>query len=201
MEHLTRQSKLELYTALSLRKKAEEASLVFTKADKGNSVVAISNTQYISKTLDFLKDEQIQEIPSDPTLIYQKLTKSVIKDTTFFTEFEKRRLVIMNPQAPKLYSLIKLHKENYPIRPVVSFVSAPSTKLSKTLINIILQFCKFRPKYSIKNSYELVKNIKHLTIPRNAKLISFDVKNLFPSVPPNEVLNLVEELLIKNKVY
>ena len=39
----------------------------------------------------------------------------------------------MNPQPPKLYSLIKLHKIDRPIRPVVSFTTAPSVKLSKKL--------------------------------------------------------------------
>lgn len=103
----------------------------------------------------------------------------------------------MNPQAPKLYSLIKLHKDNHPIRPVVSFVTAPSFKLSKTLINIIKMHCKFKSTHSIKNSVDLISRIKDIHLPDKAILLSFDVKNLFPSIPPADVMDIVEDLLNK----
>ena len=104
----------------------------------------------------------------------------------------------MNPQSPKLYSLVKLHKEVNPIRPVVSSITAPSYKLSKKLINIIQFNTNFKPKFSIKNSSELINNIKDVRIPDRAILLSFDIKNLFPSVPPTEVITLTNNLLLKN---
>ena len=134
----------------------------------------------------------------DPTPTFQKLIREVIKDLSIFHENEKYKLTVMNPQTPKMYSLLKLHKNNMPIRPVVSYITAPSVKLSNKLIEIITKYCNFKSKFSIKNSFELVENIKNINIPNNAKLISFDVQNLFPSIPPNETLILVEELLTKN---
>ena len=92
-----------------------------------------------------------------------------------------------------------MHKEGDPIRPVVSFVTAPSYKLSKRLITLLQIYTKFQPKYSIKNSIELVNNIKDINIPNNAILLSFDVKNLFPSVPPTQVIGLTRNLLVKNR--
>ena len=66
----------------------------------------------------------------------------------------------MNLQPPKRYSLIKLHKNNEPVRPVVSFVTAPSVRLSKRLIPLILSNTYFTPKFTIKNSAQLIDNIK-----------------------------------------
>ena len=82
----------------------------------------------------------------------------------------------MNLQTPKLYSLFKIHKINHPIRPVVSFTTAPSYKLSKCLINIIVFNTKFKSKFGIKNSLELINNINDMHIPNNAILLSLDVK-------------------------
>ena len=48
------------------------------------------------------------------------------------------------------------HKDNHPIRPVVSYVTAPSVKLSKRLIKIIQTQCKFQSTHSIKNSLDLI---------------------------------------------
>ena len=98
-------------------------------------------------------------------------------------------------KPPKLYSLIKLHKNGYPIRPVVSFFTAPSYIFSKKLIYIITENTNFLAKYSVKNSTELINKIKNINLADNAKLISFDVTNLFPSVPIIDTLVLLEKLL------
>ena len=71
----------------------------------------------------------------------------------------------MNSQPPKLYSLIKLHKNNFPIRPVVSFVTAPAYKLSRKLIQIISHHTNFTSYFSVKNSQVLIKIIKDINIP------------------------------------
>ncbi|KAL3283487.1 hypothetical protein HHI36_006627 [Cryptolaemus montrouzieri] len=94
---------------------------------------------------------------------------------------------------------MKLHKPNYPIRPV-SYVTAPSFKLSKFLNELLLKHSNFKSKFSVKNSYELIANIKDTCIPPNSKLISFDVENLFPNIPPKDTYYLVEELIEKNHV-
>lgn len=77
----------------------------------------------------------------------------------------------MNPQSPKLYGLIKLHKINTPIRPIGSYV--------KQLISSILEHTKFKFNFSITNSKDLISKIANLGIPLNSKLISFDVTNLY----------------------
>lgn len=183
----------------SIKNKSVENNIVFTRADKGKTVIALNKENYISKTTEFLNPNQYQIIKSDPTEIFQKQIKNIILDSTIFDSKEKFSLTLMNPQAPKLYSLIKLHKENTPIRPVVSFTTAPSVKISNKMIDIISTHCKFTAKYSIKNSYELVQNIKDLNIPNNAILLSFDVKNLFPSIPPIEVIDIIDNKLTENR--
>ena len=81
----------------------------------------------------------------------------------------------MNPQPSKLYSIVKLHKEENPIRSVVSCVTAPSYKLSKKLIQF---YTIFKAKFSIKNSSELIHNIEDLHIPDIDILLSFGIKKL-----------------------
>ena len=138
----------------------------------------------------------------DPTENYQKILKNTIQNCkSLFTDRDLIKLINMNPQPPKLYSLIKLHKIDHPIRPVVSFVSAPSYNLSKKLIDIILEHTNFSAKFQIKNSYDLVNKIENIKLTENSKLISFDVTNLFPSVPIKETIILVEKLLTLNHVH
>lgn len=68
------------------------------------------------------------------------------------------------------------------------------------LIDIISKFCSFKPHFSIKNSTELINKIQDINLPSNSKFISFDVTNLFPSIPPTETITLVDNLLTHNRV-
>lgn len=181
--------------------KIKTKDVVFTKADKGNTVIAITKNDYIQKTVDFLDPNKYSILRNDPTKCFQKIIKTLIHNCkSLFIEKDSYKLTLMNPQAPKLYSLVKLHKTGNPIRPVVSFFSAPSYKLSKKLIDIILNHTNFSASFSIKNSYELVNKIKNINLPQNSKFISFDVTNLFPSIPIVDTIKLVNKLLIKNNV-
>ena len=106
----------------------------------------------------------------------------------------------MNNHAPRLYGLMKLHKPNVPIRPVVSFVQSPSYKLAKFTKKIFCNVSKFIPKFGLKNSLQLIDKIKEIPVPHKAKLVSFDVKSLFTSIPRKKCLVSVESRLDRSKV-
>lgn len=51
---------------------------------------------------------------------------------------------------------------------------------------------KFKPKITIKISCDLIEHIKNIILPENAKLVSVDVQILFPSISPQEIVQLVD---------
>lgn len=95
-----------------------------------------------------------------------------------------------------MYGLLKLHKKDAPIRPVCSYINAPCKKLSSALIPIIKKYTAFKPQFSIKNSYELVNKIKHVKLEPTYLIASFDVVNLFPSIPGKDVEDIIKDLLL-----
>ena len=131
---------------------------------------------------------------SDPTHKFQKQIKNAITESFLIASHTKPKLIIKKTHTPQLYSLIKIHKPDAPIRPVVSFYTAPSYNLSKHLIKLLNYHAKFNFSFSIKNSFQLVEKIQNIQLPTNAKLASFDIKNLFPSVPPYETLKIIKNI-------
>mgnify|MGYP000921756173 CR=1 FL=1 len=95
----------------------------------------------------------------------------------------RKAVLEFNPQAPCLYGLPKVHKDGTPMRPVVSFVSAPSYKLAKYLDKWFKHLVDFRPPFSIKNSIELSQLLIQTSPPPGSILISFEVVWLYPHVP------------------
>ena len=68
----------------------------------------------------------------------------------------KKYLKMIDPKAPRLRGLPKIHKDNMPVRPLVNFTSAPSYKIAKKIDKILRQYIVFNKNYSLKNSLELV---------------------------------------------
>jgi hypothetical protein len=58
----------------------------------------------------------ISEITKEPTEKYQKkIREQINKSDTILPKTEKWKFASLNPEAPTLKALIKLHKENKPI--------------------------------------------------------------------------------------
>lgn len=185
----------------SLRSKLFDLDLVVTKADKGNCTVILTRDIYLQKVNDFLFSDDFSLLTSNPTPTFSiKVNKTLKSCSNTISVFNSnyRYLIHMNPCTPRLYGLPKIHKPNIPIRPVVSFIDSPVSKLSSWLCNILPSLTSFENPRSIKNSKMLTDKIKDLVVPDTAILISFDVKNLFPSVPPTDCLSLVNERLLQN---
>lgn len=80
----------EFKTALSIKNKCLENKVVLTRADKGNSIVALEREDYIAKSNEFLKT--YEKLKKDPTLSFQTEIKSALEATkTLFSNFDKKK--------------------------------------------------------------------------------------------------------------
>ena len=84
--------------------------------------------------------------------------------------------------TPLFYGTIKTHKENLPIRPIVSFIDSPTYQTAKLLSKILTPISDRAPQ-KLKNSYKAKEQLSNVRVPATNVLISFDVKSLFTSIP------------------
>ncbi|XP_071455076.1 uncharacterized protein [Hetaerina americana] len=190
----------ELTSIKSLKKFTKDNNLIIEKADKGNAVVVMSKEDYIEKCNNFISSNQIVKLRSDPTIKFQKVVLKAIKSSpNIFKHNEIYKVTVMNPKAPRFFGLPKIHKTDTPIRPVVSSVTAPSRKLAAYLNSLFRDCTEFQPKYGVKNSSDLCEKLSNKTPPPpHHTLVSFDVSNLFTSIPVSRAVDVAEEVL-KNK--
>ena len=104
-------------------------------------------------------------------------------------------------KAPCLNGLPKIHKDDMPIRPVVDHTSAPSYRLAAKLERVIKAGIVWEENYSLKNTYDFINNSKDLKLSSSHKLASLDVVNMYTNIPVEETIKIVEEYLIRSKVY
>jgi hypothetical protein len=59
----------------------------------------------------------------------------------------------LNPIPPSIKGLIKVHKPDSPIRPVINWKNTPAYKLAKLVSEIIKKYIPFPDTFNIKIPY------------------------------------------------
>ena len=96
----------------------------------------------------------------------------------------------------QLYGMLKAHKpaNNYPMRPVVSTIGTPFYGSSKFLVDLI-QPTLNKNEIRVKNSTCFVEEAKTWSISPDEVQVSYNVVNLYPSVPIKKAISAMIELI------
>lgn len=136
-----------------------------------------------------------QRLKRDPTSTLQRKNNDLVEElfkNLVISSTEKNRLKTDAATSPRIYGLPKIHKEGYPLRPICSSVNAPSSQLCKYITNILKKITANSP-YNVRDSVQFRDKIKNLTIKDDERLCSFDVVSLFPSIPVDLALKIIED--------
>lgn len=110
---------------------------------------------------------------------------------------DKCNIINMNPKAPKLKALPKIHKDAIPIRPIVNYRSAPAYMLSKCLHNLLKNNIKLKDNRSLENSWQLVDIINNYNLGKDSSMLSLDIVNMYTNMPLDETIEIVKENLLQ----
>jgi hypothetical protein len=104
----------ERQTLYKIKNKLRSNKAIITKADKGNTIVITYQQEYHNKIKDFIIDNNLITI-NDPTKNFQKKIKKVLNECQIVThKNEKWKYVNLNPSAPSIRGMIKIHKTGAP---------------------------------------------------------------------------------------
>lgn len=101
-------------------------------------------------------------LKKDPTETLQNKVNILVREWSkkkWITDHTKRWLCSYNSVPAKAYGLPKIHKNNNPLRLIVSFIDSPTYSLAK-FINSALSNCPL-PASNVKDSFQLVNRINN----------------------------------------
>uniref|UniRef100_A0A5S6QDA5 Reverse transcriptase domain-containing protein n=1 Tax=Trichuris muris TaxID=70415 RepID=A0A5S6QDA5_TRIMR len=172
----------------AIRDLKKEDSLVITKADKGNVVVIMDRESYNNKVEELLRSGTYKRLNKDPTENIRRGLTTKLVNILEETREEKLHTIIKrlrfnsNFDCPQMYCLPKIHKENVPLRPVIATNRSVTRQLCKYLADILKPLTGKKVS-NTKNSLYFVQEIKTIKISEEDVMVSFDVKDLFTSIP------------------
>ena len=178
----------------ALKTLRNEKEIVVLKADKGNTTVVMDRAEYNIKMNNLLNDKNTYKKVGNNNLkpVAETLNRFIhrLSEEQKISKSQFYNLRCSEIRAPRIYGLVKLHKINHPLRPIVSMCGTPTYNLSKYLSrNIISKLIKY--DYILRNSYDFVNSLKNLTIDKDEIQVSFDVISLFTSIPKELAKNVV----------
>lgn len=179
--------------------------ILVSNSDKGSVTILSSRVDYTQKMQDLINDAQMfRRIDSDPTKSCQNRNNSLVdewfgkkctknqqrKVLSKEEKYERLKYITKISISPRVYGVIKYHKEGLPIRPIVSTINSPSYAMSRMLATTIKK--SFIPKYNVKNSQTFIKQLRRTYISENNVLVSFDVVNCFGNIPTDVAIALLK---------
>lgn len=174
----------------------QNPEIIITKSDKGNVTVIMYKKDYLQKSQELLNDKKYyKELKGNPTsTLQQKANKliSKLKTTKKIDDSTAKSLTIYNSVAPRFYTLPKIHKPTLSMRPILSSIDCPNSKISKFLTDILSNAYTV-DTYHTEDSFEFAEFVNGFHLPQNYVLISLDVVSLFSNLP----LKLVEKSIRK----
>ena len=179
---------------------AEDDTIAICKFDKGNGVVLLDMKDYIDKCNNILSDTSkfekldvsniadiiLKKRSSLQNYVYRYLRKSEEVDKSTYDN-----LYDVGGSPGKFYGLVKVHKDGYPIRPVVSMIGTPEYGLAKWLDTFIKP--NIPNQFMLNSTQHFVDKIKDFPIYSGDTMVSFDVKSLYTNVPLKETINIVAD--------
>ena len=168
-----------------LREIGEDETIIICPADKGKAIVIEDRETYIQKMYQQIEEgDYAKATKSEKTLldnIHQKLVAQL--KAMGLTNFKQRRpYLVTAPVMANMYLLIKVHKDNFPGRAVVSQVDDPTYLICKELTRILNPLDEAGDSF-IRDSFHLKDMLKDVEIDEFCRLASLDIKSLYPKVP------------------
>ena len=186
------------HSTFSLKSLKSDSSIIILLADKGGSTAILDRSQYDDKMIEILSDSTSYcEVMNDPT------TTQIRKMEKYLLTLKKKKVIsaedykFISPKETtiaEIYGLPKLHKENYPLRPVVSLVDSPTYYLAKWLFKKLKDLAS-HSSFSINNSQEFLSKLKCTSVAEDELMVSFDVISLYPSIQLDLAKSCVTEFL------
>ena len=167
-ENLSR-AQLNTLTGLS-----RDRDIVLIKPDKGNGVVCLDRTDYTEKMGNLLQDTSKFKALDGGTLspcsgLLKLLTQREDKLGRFLKKLVTAKVIsttqasFMSSSGARpgiLYGLPKVHKNNCPMRPILSASGTFNYNLAKFLVPLIKPFSE--NEYTVSDSFDFLKNISEI---------------------------------------
>ena len=158
--------------------------LIICLVDKSKNLAIFDRNDYLEKLDEIYDPQKFEKLPRNPLKTDLTQFKSLISEFSDFLSKSDKRLLDPVENTKSAYGLVKLHRENAPLRPIVSGRNCLTSGCEQYLLNLI-QPILAECQYSISSTKKFKEKFcatKDLFNPDIHEVISYDASQLFTSI-------------------
>jgi len=162
----------------------ENPDLIICLIDKSKNLGIFPKTEYLKKLADVYEPSKFEQIKDNPIKSDLLKLKLVISEFSQYLSQSDKRLLDPTEHTKLAYGLVKLHRSEAPLRPIISgrnFLTSGCEQYLLNLIQPILSECQYSVS-STKKFKEKFCAISDQFNPRIHEVISYDASQLFTSI-------------------
>jgi hypothetical protein len=188
----------------ALKELSQNRSIIIKPADKGGAIVIQDIRDYQNEANRQLADRKVysrltKDITGDKQKDINKLLKSYL-ERNWLNEQEYKYLCTYQPRTSVFYLLPKIHKKTRPPpgRPIVSACGSITEKISAFVDEAIRPYVQKQSSF-IRDTQDFLEKIKDIMVDEHTILATIDVTSLYTSIPHQEGIEAIREVLLENK--
>ena len=165
--------------------------LCLLEADKGRATCIISRKQVHEMVEQNLKKPKryrklrTDTIKQSRAAINKNLAELKLKDLILKQEHSSLKPSI--PKTSKARPILKIHKDPLKIRLIINTLNSPIYKIAKKISKERRPLVRSGKSY-IKDTEQFVDKIRNVILEEDETIISFDISDIYPSLPKQDVI-------------
>lgn len=181
----------------------ENEEHIIAMADKGNITIVMQKVDYIAKVEMHLGDATTyQRLRVSSHIGYGKRNEFFLKELAGLNIIPRNAIpaiVAAETQIPNMYGLIKMHKDEKPIRPVVNTRSAPGYTIAKMLTKLFTPVQETH-KYNVRNSIDVIERLSYLSPDPDEIFATFDIASMYTNIDIGMAIDAIKKRHAQGKI-
>lgn len=181
----------------ALRGLKNNRQIIIKKCDKGGGIAVLDNVDYLSKVESMLLDiRTYTRVDIDDTLEVKLKADELVKKLGTEGHLNAKQvtyLINFIPRCPIFYGLPKVHKKDIPLRPIVSQIDGPTSRINEYVDKLLFVAEKCIP-FLLQDTTAYLQLInRHKVCNAGTFLVTMDVTSLYTNIPHDEGAEWVSE--------
>ena len=181
----------------SIKNLQNNKTIIIKKADKSAGIVIMNRDDYRNKIINMLSDTQVYKLTDiDDTLHVKSIADDILRNllsSGYITKKHYENLTGFTPKCPIFYGIPKIHKQQIPLRPIVSQTLGPTSRVSKYLDYILASAESSIPGLLKDTTAFLQKVESHSQVQPRTILATLDVVSLYTNIPQTQGTEFVAQ--------
>ena len=167
------------------------------RADKAAIFVILPKEEYLTKMDNILHDEtKFKNITRNPTEDIKKEANRIIQRINMASSHKFQKLT--GEFSPGYaYGTVKTHKNNNPLRPIISQIPTATYQIAKKLNHILTPYVP--NTYSISSPTDFLEILQDNPPAEGTMVASLDVESLFTNVPVDRTIQMILDRVYRSE--